>query len=73
MAGADGPLRISVSLSGGASLGAYHAGGLAALATALQAEQDDDRGVRLDAIGGASAGAGVDVHRPRAAERPRCG
>jgi len=57
MAGTEGPLRISVSLSGGASLGAYHAGVLAGLTTALQAVQDDERGMRLDAIGGASAGA----------------
>ena len=57
MAPANGQLRISVSLSGGASLGAYHAGVLAGLATALQAVQDDERGMRLDAIGGASAGA----------------
>lgn len=57
MAQADQQLRISVSLSGGASLGAYHAGVLAALTTAVQALQDDDRGLRLDAIGGASAGA----------------
>ncbi|HSJ44115.1 MAG TPA: patatin-like phospholipase family protein [Euzebyales bacterium] len=57
MAPTDGPIRISVSVSGGASLGAYHAGVLAALTTALQAVQDDERGMRLDAIGGASAGA----------------
>ena len=57
MAATDGQLRISVSLSGGASLGAYHAGVLGALTTALQAVQEDDRGPRLDAIGGASAGA----------------
>lgn len=53
----EGPLRISVSLSGGASLGAYHAGVLAALTTALQAVQDHAHAPRLDAIGGASAGA----------------
>lgn len=51
------PLRISVSLSGGASLGAYHAGVLAALTTAVQALQHDDHDLQLDAIGGASAGA----------------
>ena len=61
MAGTDRPLRISVSLSGSASLGAYHAGVLAALATALQAVQHEDRGVRLNAIGGASAGALVSM------------
>ncbi|CAN5834403.1 hypothetical protein BH23ACT10_BH23ACT10_27120 [soil metagenome] len=53
----DEQLRISVSLSGGASLGAYHAGVLAALVTAVQALQHDNRDVQLDAIGGASAGA----------------
>ncbi|HEX6254248.1 MAG TPA: patatin-like phospholipase family protein [Euzebyales bacterium] len=53
--GDGGQLRISVSLSGGASLGAYHAGVLAALTTAVQALPDDE--LRLDAIGGASAGA----------------
>jgi len=57
MAATDGQLRISVSLSGGASLGAYHAGVLGALTTALQAVQEDDRGPTSDAIGGASAGA----------------
>ncbi len=57
MTSPDDRLRMSVSLSGGASLGAYHAGVLAALVTAVQALQDDPRGPRLDAIGGASAGA----------------
>lgn len=51
------PLRISVTLAGGASLGAYHAGVLAALTTAVQAARVDDHDVRIDAIGGASAGA----------------
>jgi predicted acylesterase/phospholipase RssA len=57
MAATGEQVRISVSLSGGASLGAYHAGVLAALTTALQGVQGDERGFRLDAIGGASAGA----------------
>jgi predicted acylesterase/phospholipase RssA len=51
-------LRISLTLSGGASLGAYQAGVVAALLVAVQhlLDQDDDR-VRIDAMGGASAGA----------------
>lgn len=51
------PLRLSISLSGGASLGAFHAGVLAALTTAVQDVQRDGFDLRLDAIGGASAGA----------------
>jgi predicted acylesterase/phospholipase RssA len=51
-------VRLSVSLSGGAALGAYHAGVLAALATAVQAVRAREAAdVRIDAIGGASAGA----------------
>lgn len=51
-------LRISLTLSGGASLGAYQAGATAALLVAVRhlLERGDDR-VRIDAMGGASAGA----------------
>jgi predicted acylesterase/phospholipase RssA len=51
-------LRISITLSGGAALGAYQAGAMAALFVALQhlLEADADC-IWLDAIGGASAGA----------------
>jgi predicted acylesterase/phospholipase RssA len=54
----DTQLRISVTLSGGASLGAYQSGAVAALLVAVQhlVEAGDDR-VRVDALGGASAGA----------------
>lgn len=58
MSGDVTPVRVSVSLSGGAALGAYHAGVLAALLTAVDALRADDPDVvRVDAIGGASAGA----------------
>jgi predicted acylesterase/phospholipase RssA len=51
-------LRLSLTLSGGASLGAYQAGATAALTVAVQhlLEAGDTR-VRVDAMGGASAGA----------------
>lgn len=51
-------LRLSFTLSGGAALGAYQSGAMAALLVAVQhlVEQDDDR-VRVEALGGASAGA----------------
>lgn len=58
MSSGDRQVRVSVSLSGGAALGAYHAGVLAALVTAVQAlRARDAEDVRIDAIGGASAGA----------------
>lgn len=50
------PVRLSPVLSGGASLGAYHAGVVAALLTARNALASD-RSLRIDPIGGASAGA----------------
>ena len=52
------PLRVAVSMSGGSSLGAYHAGAMAALLVAvghLHGEEDLD--VEIDVVGGASAGA----------------
>jgi predicted acylesterase/phospholipase RssA len=51
-------LRISVVLSGGASLGAYEAGTLAAVLAGVQHLQRENRDwVVVDGIGGASAGA----------------
>jgi predicted acylesterase/phospholipase RssA len=51
-------LRLCLSLSGGASLGAYHAGASAGLLVALEHLRDEHRlDVRLDGVGGASAGA----------------
>ena len=58
MAGA----RLSVSLSGGASLGAYQAGCMAALLVAVERIRDEDPdAITLDAVGGASAGALVGL------------
>jgi predicted acylesterase/phospholipase RssA len=50
-------LRIALTISGAVALGAYEGGALAALLSALGALCDgDDPQVRVDAIGGASAG-----------------
>jgi predicted acylesterase/phospholipase RssA len=50
-------LRICVSFSGGASLGAYEAGALAALLTGVRGlQREDPVAVVVDAVGGASAG-----------------
>jgi predicted acylesterase/phospholipase RssA len=55
-------LRLCLSLSGGASLGAYQAGASAALLVALDHLRDEhDLDARLDAVGGASAGAIVGL------------
>src|SRR5690349_1431854 len=56
------PLRLSLTLSGGASLGAFEAGAAAALVVGwrhLRLEEDVD--ASIDAIGGASAGAIVGL------------
>jgi predicted acylesterase/phospholipase RssA len=51
-------LRVTLTLSGGASLGAYQAGATAALLEALEHLRDErEVDVRVDAVGGASAGA----------------
>lgn len=51
-------LRISVVLSGGASLGAYQAGALAAVLVGVQhLQREKQDSVVVDGIGGASAGA----------------
>jgi len=51
-------LRIALTISGAVSLGAYEAGALAALLIAVQALNEDGSTppMRIDAIGGASAG-----------------
>jgi predicted acylesterase/phospholipase RssA len=55
-------LRVTLTLSGGASLGAYQAGATAALLVALEHLRDEHRlDVRVDAVGGASAGAIVGL------------
>ncbi|MGE0726403.1 MAG: patatin-like phospholipase family protein [Acidimicrobiia bacterium] len=50
------PIRLSLTLPGSASLGAYQAGAVSALAVTVNALRQRGRPVRLDAIGGASAG-----------------
>ena len=50
------PLRISISLPGSASLGAYQAGAVSALAVVIEELRSSGREVRVDAIGGVSAG-----------------
>jgi predicted acylesterase/phospholipase RssA len=55
-------LRVTLTLSGGASLGAYQAGATAALLVALgQVRDEHGVDVRVDAVGGASAGAIVGL------------
>jgi predicted acylesterase/phospholipase RssA len=61
MPGADAssppPVRLSLSLAGGASLGAYEAGATAAVCTAVTELRARGEPVVVDATGGASAGA----------------
>jgi len=58
----DPQLRFTTTLSGGASLGAYQAGAMAALLVAVRRLLEHDREcVRVDAMGGASAGALVSL------------
>lgn len=52
-----GPLRLSVSMPGSASLGAYQAGAVSALAVVVEELRRDGRDVRVDGVGGVSAGA----------------
>jgi predicted acylesterase/phospholipase RssA len=55
-------VRVTITLSGGASLGAYQAGATAALLVALEHLRDEHGvDVRVDAVGGASAGAIVGL------------
>ena len=52
------PLRLYLTLSGGASLGAFEAGAAAALALAMrQLDAEEGQDATIDAVGGASAGA----------------
>lgn len=68
----SGPLRIALSVTSGASLGAFEAGAVAGLLVALQRLNEGDvrRGappsVRLDAVGATSAGAMVGLLGARA-------
>ena len=55
------PLRLSVSLPGSASLGAYQAGALSAVAVLVEELRRSGRDVRVDALGGVSAGAIVSL------------
>ncbi len=73
MAAAKPPLRLSLTLSGGASLGAYEAGAAAALALAVRhLDQQQGQEASIDAIGGASAGALVAMFTAHALlEGPR--
>jgi predicted acylesterase/phospholipase RssA len=50
------PLGITLTLPGSASLGAFQAGALAALAVVIDELRAQGREVRVDAVGGASAG-----------------
>jgi predicted acylesterase/phospholipase RssA len=55
-------LRVSLTLSGGASLGAFQAGAVAALLVGFDhARCEEDSDIRVDAIGGASAGSLVGL------------
>ena len=55
-------LRVSLTLSGGASLGAFQAGAVAALLVGFShARCEEDADIRVDAIGGASAGSLVGL------------
>ena len=55
-------LRVSLTLSGGASLGAFQAGAVAALLAGFRhARCEEDSDIRIDAIGGASAGSLVGL------------
>jgi predicted acylesterase/phospholipase RssA len=51
------PVRLSLVLSGGASLGAYQAGAMAAVVQAVQATRAQGVDLAVDSLGGASAGA----------------
>lgn len=55
------PLHLSMTLPGSASLGAFQAGAVAALAVVINAVRSSGRAVHLDAIGGSSAGAIVSM------------
>lgn len=52
----DTPLRLTITLPGSASLGAFQAGAMAALAESMTELRERGKDVRIDALGGASAG-----------------
>src|SRR5687767_11265917 len=55
-------IRVTLTLSGGASLGAFQAGTAAGLLVAFfHLREEEDLDVRVDALGGASAGALVSL------------
>lgn len=55
------PLRLSLTLPGSASLGAFQAGAIAALGVIITTLRASGTTVRLDAIGGSSAGSIVSM------------
>ena len=57
----DRPLRISLTLPGSASLGAFQAGAMAAVAVMISTLRNRGHPVRVDAIGGSSAGSIVSA------------
>lgn len=57
----DKTLRLSITLPGSASLGAYQAGAVAALAVVINSLRSRGTSVHVDAVGGSSAGAFVAV------------
>jgi predicted acylesterase/phospholipase RssA len=67
VAGADGEVRIGLTISGAIALGAYEGGALAALLAAVQAVAEKRPGaLRIDAMAGASAGSITAVLAARA-------
>ena len=57
----DAPLRLTMTLPGSASLGAFQAGAVAALSEVLYELRERDQAVSVAAIGGASAGSIVGL------------
>ena len=55
------PIRLSLTLPGSASLGAFQAGAMAAIAVMITTLRDRGHAVRVDAIGGSSAGSIVSA------------
>ena len=52
----DSPIRLSITLPGSASLGAFQAGAVAALSVVIRSLRSRGQPVAIDAVGGASAG-----------------
>ena len=57
----DDPLRLSLTLPGSASLGAFQSGAMSAIAVVIDSLRSEGRDVRVDALGGASAGSIVGM------------